>query len=113
MTGSGGASWEPWFLGLVAILTGVALLIGFLTPVAGVIASLGYLVSGLSLFLSADPNEHSNALKILDLIVMSLALVLLGPGAFSMDARLFGHREIIIPDGGRSRHQRSEESHKQ
>jgi hypothetical protein len=33
---------------------------------------------------------------------MSAALVLLGPGAFSLDARLFGRREIIIPEGGRS-----------
>jgi hypothetical protein len=24
---------------------------------------------------------------------------LLGPGAFSLDARLFGRREIIIPEG--------------
>jgi hypothetical protein len=32
---------------------------------------------------------------------MSLALVLLGPGAFSLDARLFGRREIIIPVGRR------------
>jgi len=26
-----------------------------------------------------------------------LAIVILGPGAFSIDARLFGRREIIIP----------------
>jgi len=33
------------------------------------------------------------------LAVISAALVLLGPGAFSLDARLFGRREIIIPEG--------------
>lgn len=32
---------------------------------------------------------------------MSLALLMLGPGAFSLDARLFGRREIIIPEGRR------------
>ena len=30
-------------------------------------------------------------------IVMATAIVLLGPGAFSLDARLFGRREIVIP----------------
>jgi uncharacterized membrane protein YphA (DoxX/SURF4 family) len=29
--------------------------------------------------------------------VIVVALVCLGPGAFSLDARLFGRREIIIP----------------
>jgi hypothetical protein len=31
------------------------------------------------------------------LIVDAAALTLLGPGALSLDARLFGRREIIIP----------------
>jgi uncharacterized membrane protein YphA (DoxX/SURF4 family) len=30
-------------------------------------------------------------------IVLALAIALLGPGLFSIDARLFGRREIIIP----------------
>jgi hypothetical protein len=34
--------------------------------------------------------------------VISIALVCLGPGAFSLDARLFGRREIIIPDSASS-----------
>jgi hypothetical protein len=28
---------------------------------------------------------------------MLVAVIVLGPGAFSVDARLFGRREIIIP----------------
>jgi hypothetical protein len=31
-------------------------------------------------------------------MAVSTAIALLGPGAFSLDARLFGQREIIIPD---------------
>jgi hypothetical protein len=31
------------------------------------------------------------------LIIMSMVVVLLGPGAFSLDAYLFGPREIAIP----------------
>jgi hypothetical protein len=30
--------------------------------------------------------------------VIAAALVCLGPGAFSLDGRLYGRREIVIPD---------------
>jgi len=46
-------------------------------------------------------NNHISALAAFNLAAISAALVLLGPGAFSLDARLFGRREIIIPEGGR------------
>jgi uncharacterized membrane protein YphA (DoxX/SURF4 family) len=90
-------------LGLFAVLLGLSLLVGFLTPVVGALAALGYLLYALSLAFAADPNKHLSAFTALDLSVISLALVLLGPGSLSMDARLFGRREIIIPEGGRSR----------
>jgi hypothetical protein len=36
-------------------------------------------------------------------LVMTAALILLGPGAFSVDSYLFGRREIVIPpDSSRS-----------
>jgi len=44
-------------------------------------------------------NNHISALAAFNLAAISAALVLLGPGAFSLDARLFGRREIIIPKG--------------
>ena len=46
-----------------------------------------------------EANNHISALAALNLAAISAALVLLGPGAFSLDARLFGRREIIIPEG--------------
>jgi hypothetical protein len=30
-------------------------------------------------------------------VVLAAAVLCLGPGAFSVDARLFGRREVIIP----------------
>jgi hypothetical protein len=43
-------------------------------------------------------NNHVSALAAFNLAAISAALVLLGPGSFSLDARLFGRREIIIPE---------------
>jgi hypothetical protein len=35
------------------------------------------------------------------MIITAAALALLGPGAFSLDGRLFGRREIVIPPSSR------------
>ena len=86
-------------IGSLEILVGIALMIGFLTPIAGACAFLGNLANGVSW--SLTPGGNSNAIVSLYLVVICIAITLLGPGALSLDARLFGRREIIIP--GRSR----------
>jgi hypothetical protein len=43
--------------------------------------------------------ESISVLIAFNLAAISAAFVLLGPGAFSLDARLFGRREIVIPEG--------------
>jgi uncharacterized membrane protein YphA (DoxX/SURF4 family) len=90
-----------WAIGPLEILVGTALLIGFLTPIAGAVASLGNLAVGVSWFLTSGENAHDKAVAAIYLVVMSIAITLLGPGAFSLDARLFGRREIIIPESSR------------
>jgi uncharacterized membrane protein YphA (DoxX/SURF4 family) len=90
-----------WAIGPLEILVGTALLIGFLTPIAGAVASLGNLAVGVSWFLASGENAHDKAVAAIYLVVMSIAITLLGPGAFSLDARLFGRREIIIPEASR------------
>ena len=81
-------------VGILAIVGAVFILLGFLTPVIGVLL----LISGLfaEYFLFSTSNQIS-PLPLIYGVVLSAAVVLLGPGAFSVDAWLFGRREIIIP----------------
>jgi len=86
-----------WGVGLTATLCGVLLLIGFLTPVVGGAVGLGALAIWLSVLPSCSPTLFDSRVVLGFGASILLASVILGPGAFSVDARLFGRREIIIP----------------
>jgi uncharacterized membrane protein YphA (DoxX/SURF4 family) len=86
-----------WLGGLLGLVAGGALLIGFLTPVAGVVVGLGAMGIGFSVLAAPTPNLFDARLTAIFAVIMTAAIVFLGPGAFSLDARLFGRREIIIP----------------
>jgi uncharacterized membrane protein YphA (DoxX/SURF4 family) len=69
----------PLWLGLLAIVLGASLIAGFATPIVAGLIALGTFSSAA--FVAA----------------VATAIVLLGPGACSIDARLYGRREILIP----------------
>ncbi len=74
-------------LGLLSLL----LSIGFLTPIASIAAGLFELATLL-------PSMGSTEWRFVVLSSLNaLALSLLGPGAYSLDARLFGRRVIVFP----------------
>jgi len=77
-------------LGSLLILLGVLLLVGLWTPIAGALVAL--IVIGEALTRSAS---WQHCVLIGTLVV---ALTLLGPGAWSVDARLYGWRQIKISD---------------
>jgi uncharacterized membrane protein YphA (DoxX/SURF4 family) len=83
--------------GMLLAITGVCLLIGFLTPIVSVLAGVACIASAISLLPAPAGNLFDGALVSLEMTVMAVAVALLGPGAFSLDARLFGRREIVIP----------------
>jgi hypothetical protein len=69
---------------------GLFLLLGLWTPLAGALVALDALWQACS-----DPSQVSQSLS---LGTVGVAIALLGPGAWSIDARLFGWRRIEIPE---------------
>ena len=79
---------SPWWL-LAPIVVAIALGFGFMTPVASVLC----IVLELTLWAtSAMALEAGHICAIL----VAVALAMLGPGAYSLDARLFGRRQVVL-----------------
>lgn len=81
----------------VTFAAGAFLLAGLMTPFVAVFVTAGGI--GIALSWIPLPSEalFDSNLAIINLIVLSIAIALLGPGAISLDARMFGRREITIP----------------
>jgi uncharacterized membrane protein YphA (DoxX/SURF4 family) len=85
-----GPSTSAAILAVLTIAAGLLLLVGLWTPVAGsLVAVLGLVTAVL------QPEERTTAIL---LAAIGAALALLGPGAWSIDARLFGWKRIDVRD---------------
>jgi uncharacterized membrane protein YphA (DoxX/SURF4 family) len=94
---AGGDAPATWLVGFAALAAGALLLVGFLTPLAGVAAGMGGVVVALSGWTASTPVIFESRLAIVLAMTVLVGIIVLGPGAFSVDARVFGRREIIIP----------------
>jgi uncharacterized membrane protein YphA (DoxX/SURF4 family) len=81
------------FLAAGAAGVGLLLVIGLWTPVAGVLAAL------MALWAAYVDPAHAGFHALL--ATLAAALALLGPGAFSFDARRFGWKRVEIGRGGK------------
>jgi hypothetical protein len=77
------------FWGVICVAA--MLSIGLLTPLA---CCMCLILASVELFAS----DHRSLLCVLLVALNALALLLLGPGAYSVDARLYGHRVLTLPD---------------
>jgi uncharacterized membrane protein YphA (DoxX/SURF4 family) len=80
---------------LTAIVGGIFLLAGLWTPLTGTILATDELWIALSVYSS---ERHGQWIHIL-LAVLTAGIAILGPGAWSIDAHLFGRKRFHI--GGR------------
>lgn len=90
---------------VVAVVSGLSLVTGFLTPVSGVVVVIQALVFALSRAPEAVPVQGRELLEPWLIVAVAAAGLMLGPGAYSVDAILFGRREIVIAPPRRDPHQ--------
>ena len=88
---------EPSFsesiLGVLEIGAAALLSAGLWTPVSGTLVAIIGLLSVVW--------RHADLWGLILMGTMGIALALLGPGAWSVDAKLFGLKRIDIPDSKR------------
>jgi uncharacterized membrane protein YphA (DoxX/SURF4 family) len=84
-------------MGLSAFAAGALLLAGFATPIIGALVAVTAAAVGLSLLPGCAPTLFDSKISLIFGLTMLVTIIGLGPGAFSLDARMFGRREIIIP----------------
>jgi hypothetical protein len=85
-------------LSLAIVAAGILLLFGMLTPIISIAAAVGSSVlAGYNLG-AAQILSLAFTAETARTVLVAAALAMAGPGAYSVDALLFGRREIIIPD---------------
>lgn len=99
LLGSRTINFEAYALGVLAAGAGACFVLGFLTPLVAGVSALAEMAVyfGHPAWAGAFSDLPS-----LEIIAVAIAVTLLGPGAISLDAYLFGRRKIVITRAVRS-----------
>jgi uncharacterized membrane protein YphA (DoxX/SURF4 family) len=74
------------------VIPGILLCLGLWTPAAGILIALDEAWIALFLCRPQTPEVWTHVFR----TVLSVSIAMLGPGAFSVDARLFGRKRFDI-----------------
>ena len=85
-----GAHPGPVVLPVLGAAAGLLILGGLWTPVGGVLAGIA---EGAIIFL--EPGTETLAIV---LAALAISLAMIGPGAWSVDALLYGRKEVVPPE---------------
>jgi uncharacterized membrane protein YphA (DoxX/SURF4 family) len=84
---------------LLVLVAGILLLVGLWTPIAAAVVALCIGAMRLSLASNCSVDLFQTDVSLILTITVCTGILLAGPGAYSIDARLFGPREIVLrPD---------------
>ena len=79
---------------IIGIGAGILLLVGLWTPVAGTLVAIVKVWIALSRYFSHSGDPWIAIVQ----AALGAVLAMVGPGAWSIDARLFGRKRIDIPE---------------
>ena len=79
---------------VVGIAAGIFLLIGFFTPIAGALAAIAKVSVAVWRFTSNSGEPWMAVTQ----AILAAVLLMIGPGAWSIDARRFGRKHIEFSD---------------
>jgi uncharacterized membrane protein YphA (DoxX/SURF4 family) len=82
-------------LQIIGIAAAILLLVGVFTPVAGVLAAAAEVWIAISRFSSHSGDPWAALAQ----AILAAALAMIGPGAWSVDARRFGRKHIDLSEG--------------
>jgi hypothetical protein len=91
---------SPSWLMLLALLVAFALCCGCLTPFFAVVGGMLELIENAcppTMPLSLATGVAGCTPMVLVSILVAAAVAMLGPGAYSFDARMFGRRVVLLP----------------
>jgi hypothetical protein len=78
------------WLAVVSFVAAIAVVAGFLTPILA-------LICGALKVYALIGTAHGIAPLLVLALLLSFAVAMLGPGAYSLDAKMFGRRVVLLP----------------